>query len=157
MSGAKSFTEISKEIEAQIESHIELQNELKEDLKEFDTLSTPEQEQLLEEVDAATLVTTPHNSEYSQDVVSGQFDFMSLLFVGISIIAAIVVASILRKMKASRRASKRRTEELVLANKDQFMKETNSIHSNAVTEQLNLEIALQEQKIQELEKQLSNK
>lgn len=157
MSGAKSFSEVSKEMITQIEAHTEKQNELTEDLKEIDTLSTPEQEQLLKEVDAATLVTTPHNTEYSQDVVSGQFDFMSLLFVGISIIAAIVVMSILRKMKASRRASKRRTEELVLANKDAFLKETNSIHSDAVTEQLKLEIALQEQKIKDLEKGFSNK
>lgn len=149
MAGAKSFDQVSKDFVEQVDSMTETQEGLIEDLKEFDSLTNPEQEQLNADVQNALIPTTPQN-EITREDVDNQFDNMGMILVFVSIIAAIFAMKMFKKYKVEKRAAKRRTEELVLTHSDAYAKELASVTSNAVTEQLELEIALQEQKLKEL-------
>lgn len=159
MNGAKSQQQIADEMKAQIDAKIAENNEMIDKMEHKDELSNADQLQLEKDYDALVEQTPMLDGwkQYTNTVIEQQFDFMSLVFVGVTVIAAIIALAFFKKIKASKRAAKRRTEELVSANASVFEKELLSIKSDAVLEQMRLDAMLQTQKIEELERELSNK
>lgn len=154
--GAQSFAQMFNNLNTQIKEDTKTKEVLTEKIENFESLSKSEQSDVVQQYQETTIVTTPSNSQYTQDAISSQFGSNSLIFIFVAIIGILVVMSMARKFKAAKRASKRRTEELQVANKNIFENELLAVHSESILEQKRLDLAAQKLQIAELEKQLRN-
>lgn len=154
--GAQSFTQMFNNVSSQIKEDTKTKEVLTEKIENFESLSVSEQSDVVQQYQETAIVTTPSNSQYTKDAISSQFGSNSLIFIFVAIVGILVVMSMARKFKAAKRASKRRTEELQVANKNIFENELLAIHSESILEQKRLDLAAQKLQIAELEKQLRN-